>query len=78
VIFHRNGCDLPQPFHTVDDKGYDRKVKHPRWRVEMERQFGFVSEVNMEFELIEVDFYGLFGFIVHFFASTGFLNRGVI
>jgi len=44
----------------------------------MERQFGFVSEVNMEFELIEVDFYGLFGFIIHFLASTGFLNRGVI
>jgi hypothetical protein len=44
----------------------------------MEGQFGFLFEMNMEFELIEVNFYGLFGFIVHFFASTGFLNRGVI
>jgi|GEM_PF-4281600 len=38
----------------------------------MEGQFGFVSEMNMEFELIEVDFYGLFGFIVHFFPQPVF------
>jgi hypothetical protein len=38
----------------------------------MEGQFGFLFEMNMEFELIEVNFYGLFGFIVHFRALTDF------
>jgi len=35
-------------------------------------------EMDVEFELIEVDCYGLPGFFIHFWASTGFLNRGVI
>lgn len=44
----------------------------------MERQFGFMLERNMEFELTEVDEYGLPGFFVHFLASTGFPNRSGI
>jgi len=38
----------------------------------MKGQFGFMFEMNMEFELIQVDFYGLFGFFIHFMASTQF------
>jgi hypothetical protein len=29
-------------------------------------------EMNMELELIQVDFYGLLGFFVHFMVSTKF------
>jgi hypothetical protein len=41
----------------------------------MQCQFGFVLEMNMEFELIEVDFDGLFGSFIHFLAPSGFLDR---
>ena len=66
------GCDFPQFFHLVYDKRYHCEVKHPRWRVEMKGQFGFMFEMNMEFELTEVDLYGLFVFFVHFLALTKF------
>jgi hypothetical protein len=38
----------------------------------MEGQFGFLFEMNVEFELTEVDFYALFGFFFHFRALTDF------
>lgn len=44
----------------------------------MEGQFGFLFEMNVEFELTEVDCDGLFGFLVHFLPSTGFLRREII
>jgi hypothetical protein len=36
----------------------------------MEGQFGFMFEMDVELELIEVDFDGLPGFFFHFEAST--------
>jgi len=44
----------------------------------MEGQFGVMLEMDVEFELIQVDFYGLSGFFVHFLAPTSFLNSGGI
>ena len=70
-----DGGDLTCFFHLVDDKRYHGEVKHTRWRVEMKGQFCFMLEMNMEFELIEVNFNGLFGFFFHFFHFDEILNN---
>jgi len=44
----------------------------------MEGQFGFMFEMDMEFELIQVDFDGLAKFFFHSWASTSLLNSQVI
>ena len=69
-----DGCDFPLSFHLIDDKGDDCKVKHPRGRIEMEGQFGFMFEMDVEFELIEVDFDGPLGFFFHFVTHDRLLK----
>ena len=55
MSFQGDGCNFPQPFHLVDNKGNDGEVKPSGRRVEVEGQFNSFFELNMELELIKID-----------------------
>ena len=50
-----DGFDFPQFFHFVNDQGDQGKIKLAGGRVEMKGQLGFVFEMKMELEFIQVN-----------------------
>ena len=58
MVLERNGFGFPQSFHLVDDQGDHGEIKSSGRRVEMKGYLGFVLEMKMELEFIEVNLVG--------------------
>ena len=55
MSFQGDGCDFPQSFHLVNDKGNHGEVKPSGRRVEMKGQFNSIFDINLEPELIQIN-----------------------
>ena len=76
MSFQGNGCDFPQSFHLINNKGDYGEVEPSGGRVEMKGQFNSVFEGDMELELVEVNCNGVsFSTFRHFFTLGISLKR---
>ena len=65
MVFEWDRDNFTPLFHFKYDKGNHRQVKSPRWRVEKERKFGIRSNADLEFEMVQINYDRMIGFLDH-------------